>query len=211
MRLIIQIIAIFFLFLTNSCHDWQQYNDKSLEILKRYVSEDYYDHFPKLTESNDQRLYFFEPSTKGLSRSYSAFLVITNDSNCGNIINKLEETAIANYAPDDRCLLVVNLFRLQVSDKIFLEHYQRTCEGNHYPIPNFLISLSAGYPGIFTQQGQLTDDFSIFVLESDSVNIIDNNSLGDAIGLPNSWKHGFSKGVAVSQKRQFCIYWIDAW
>ena len=43
------------------------------------------------------------------------------------------------------------------------------------------------------------------------VNIIDNNSLGRAIGLPNKWKHGYCKGVAINRKKQLCIYWIEAW
>lgn len=204
------ILLIFFLL---SCQSQQgNMNNKSLSSLKHNINSEYYNHFPSLSESDDTRLLFVEPDSEGVIKSYTAFLITTiNDSLFLSNNKIIEESSIIKYKPSDNCLLMVNLFGIQIAGDIFIENYQTYCVNEYYPVPNFLVSLSGIYSGIFSKEGKLTDDFTLFILEADTANIIENNILNKAIGLPERWNHGYCKGVAINKNDNMLIYWIEAW
>lgn len=57
----------------------------------------------------------------------------------------------------------------------------------------------------------LTDDFKLFVLDANPGNYINERYLQECECFPEIWKHGYSKGVAISNKRKAVIYWIVVW
>ena len=57
----------------------------------------------------------------------------------------------------------------------------------------------------------LPDDFKIYVLEAKSGKYLEDKYLHDCVCLPKKWKHGFSRGVAMSDKRHVIIYWVTVW
>lgn len=77
---------------------------------------------------------------------------------------------------------------------------------NSLPIPLFEID---GFKGD-TQYG-LTDDFIVYVMGAEPGRYMEDKYLHDCECLPENWKHGYSKGVALSDKRQVIIYWVAVW
>ncbi len=57
----------------------------------------------------------------------------------------------------------------------------------------------------------LPEDFRIYVLEAKPGKYLEDKYLRDCVCLPKKWKHGFSRGVAMSDKRHVIIYWVTVW
>ena len=74
------------------------------------------------------------------------------------------------------------------------------------PVPLFEIDEYKGN----TMFG-LTDDFKLYVLDAQSGKYIDEKHLQECDCLPEKWKHGYSKGVALSDEKQAVVYWITVW
>ena len=74
------------------------------------------------------------------------------------------------------------------------------------PVPLFEIDEYKGN----TMSG-LTDDFKLYVLEAKPGKYIDDKYLQECECLPDKWKHGYSKGVALSDEKKAVIYWIAVW
>lgn len=74
------------------------------------------------------------------------------------------------------------------------------------PVPLFEIDEYKGN----TMSG-LTEDFKIYVFDAKQGKYIDDKYLQECECLPKKWKHGYSKGVALSDKKQVVIYWVAVW
>lgn len=74
------------------------------------------------------------------------------------------------------------------------------------PVPLFEIDEYKGN----TMSG-LTEDFKIYVLEAKRGKYINEKYLQECECLPDKWKHGYSKGVALSDEKQVVIYWVAVW
>ena len=74
------------------------------------------------------------------------------------------------------------------------------------PVPLFEIDQYKGN----TMSG-LPEDFKLYVLDAKPGKYIDDKYLQECECLPEKWKHGYSKGVALSDKKQVVIYWVAVW
>jgi len=74
------------------------------------------------------------------------------------------------------------------------------------PVPLFEIDEYKGN----TMSG-LPVDFNIYVLGAKPGKYIDDKYLQECDCLPEKWKHGYSKGVAMSDERKVIIYWVIVW
>lgn len=77
---------------------------------------------------------------------------------------------------------------------------------NSLPVPLFEIDEYKGK----TMSG-LTDDFKLYVLDARPGKYIDEKNLQKCECLPEKWKHGYTKGVALSDEKQVVIYWVTVW
>jgi len=171
-----------------------------------------YNHFPETLAKVKFRFNLFPPELTKENRSCGAFLAtqISNED-----LQKLEESikdsTIVEYKPSDRCILEVNFLKGPKAGKVFLEHYNKQCEDQYIPIPNFK-NLLRGIPMIeFSEQGSLSDNFSINVLGAKQGAFIAYENLTEGIGLPGKWKNGYTKGVAINKKNNIVIYWFEVW
>ncbi len=74
------------------------------------------------------------------------------------------------------------------------------------PVPLFEIDEYKGK----TMSG-LTEDFKLYVLDAKPGKYIDEKYLQECECLPEKWKHGYSKGIALSDEKQVVIYWVIIW
>ncbi|MBK8953345.1 MAG: hypothetical protein IPM85_14830 [Chitinophagaceae bacterium] len=130
-----------------------------------------------------------------------------------HLMKRFMEGSIADYKPNDNCLLVINRFvnkenfydiKLSEKDSGYLE---RNCYSNKLPIPNF---WHTPYTTNSTDC-KLPLDFVIYVLESQKGKYFSEDLLTDGKFMPLQWRNGFSRGVAISKNRGLIIYWLAIW
>jgi len=74
------------------------------------------------------------------------------------------------------------------------------------PIPYFDIDEFSG-----ENWSGLSNDFKLYILGAESGTFINEKYLEECECLPDKWKHGYSKGIAISEERWVAIYWIVVW
>ncbi len=184
------------------------------EINKEYVktksffNESYVKHFPQELDSS------YIAYTDCVSPEVGELkLILTYKLVNNNLINIFANKAIATYHPMDSCLLVVNRFATKdnfYNVKVSNEEkhlINRSCYGSLFPIPNFWDNKFS------TDQTlcKLSKDFVIYVLDSKAGKYLEDKLLTDGRFMPNKWKNGISKGVAINEKEKIIIYWMIVW
>ena len=132
------------------------------------------------------------------------------DSLYYRIKDSLLQIPHVTYNPMDTCLLVINMYSnetnffnsFKTKDKSYLK---KECLKNKLPIPNFW-AMDFKSNNIT----KLPNDFNIYVFESKD-EIINKEYLSKNVYMPDYWKHGYSKGVAMNDKTHEIIYWFVLW
>ncbi len=127
---------------------------------------------------------------------------------------RLENLAIAKYLANNDSLLVLNRFSTienygyPDNSEIKIELIEQEHFDDFMPIPNF--------SNFSTHQTnntvcKLPEDFTIYVLDSKSGIFLEEKQLTKGEYMPENWKHGYSKGAALSDKSNEMIYWVIIW
>ena len=211
---IFKIISLFLILI--SCKNeiennlWFLENDKDYERLK-LVFNDYVEYFPAKGTA-----YLISSSWSLHSEDeYNIKLVFEyKDSSIINLLEKLENLAIAKYETNQKCLLVLNRFGTNSNYGYPEEHeidtnlINQDCYSGKYPIPNF--SNFSRYQ-LDSSECRLAEDFTVYVLECETGKFMEDTKLPVGKYMPNEWKHGYSKGLAVSEERNLVIHWVIIW
>ncbi len=78
------------------------------------------------------------------------------------------------------------------------------------PIPS-LISIESALDSNDTILERIPSDFELYLIDSYSGEFINKNELVEVDSISSEWKHGISKGFAVSEKRKQIIVWLVIW
>lgn len=178
---------------------------------KLFFGKDFVNHFPeKITKDNITFSEGFSPEFGNLELILIDKIV---NSNLISLINEFKEKSIAIYDASDSCLLIVNRFatrnnyyNIELSDEDKLR-VNSDCYSKNYPVPNF-------WHNDFTTEAtqcKLPSDFNLYVIESKAGKYFDEKKLTDGRFMPEKWKNGYSKGVAISEERNVIIYWLVIW
>ena len=133
-----------------------------------------------------------------------------------SINQHFKSIALAKYKSNDSCLFILegcidstNYGWLKSSSSDDIKNINKvSCDIDKlYPIPNFIENEYA----TMKTKTRLPDDFEIYVLDAKAVNLKDSNYVTDGYLMPEKWKNGYSKGVAISNKRNVIIYWLNTW
>ncbi len=134
-------------------------------------------------------------------------------------INKLkdsiEKISLAIYDSNDTCLFIINKFTNEKNytwpkkapDNEIYNYLQKECLKNKIPIPNFW----GLYEEDFKTPLHLPYEYKIYVLESRKGLYWDKKHRSNGEYMPDDWKHGYSKGVAMNDKTHEIIYWFVLW
>lgn len=85
--------------------------------------------------------------------------------------------------------------------------YVSLCVVSELPIPTFYHERKALEIG----DQYLPDDFSIYVLEAKEGRFLPDDALVTNRCSNKKWPHGYSRGVAISTKRELAIFWLEMW
>ncbi len=212
------LIIISFFLAFNGCSDKKSFNgklngenEKYLEFRKQFDST-LINHFPmKLnsvenlitsnsnTEKNDVGLFLFEYDLP--------------ENEIKSLEKKFAKNSIATYSAKDLCLLKVNPFEtiktkdslevVEITDSTLIN---KPCYKNLLPIPNFIDFSIAKKTDFWNDKS-----FSIYVLDAKSGNHFKEFDLQPNPQMPEKWKNGFSKGVAINKQKRTVIYWSIIW
>jgi len=176
---------------------------------KGFFEDKFVEHFPSKIDEN----YISFIAERATDYDVIRFeLTERIDSNkIQSIKEKLSKQAIGNYKAQDSSLLVVNKGinkdNYYTWKKGYIETNSVKENINVYPIPNFWNNDFAES----STASNLQEHFTIYVLDSKPGKFIDSKELTDGYGLPQKWKNGFSKGIAVSEYENVIIYWLIIW
>lgn len=202
------VVAIF-LNCTDSKHSLTDDSEDKREYLKAigFFGNSLTNHFPNyelienihITQSCDTFAY----------HNTLDFYIIIPEAN--KIIDSVLNTKLsANvYAANDSCLLVVNDYidntnlgdRFIAAKSTFIEN----CSDNKLPVPNFWNSEYSN-----ETRCKLSKDFTLYVLES-KIGAYSKKIKQEQSSMPDTMRHGYSKGFAISKEKNTIIYWVVIW
>ncbi|PTS97572.1 hypothetical protein DBR11_16885, partial [Pedobacter sp. HMWF019] len=181
-----------------------------------FFRKSFINHFPvKKNGSGNESSMFSAKSEKKNDFNLLLYQYNVNQDTIYSVLKKIRDKAIAEYKPTDSCLLIVNRFETAgskdsleipiITDSTLIN---RDCYNKKYPVPNFIGS----HQNIMNRDFRLDDSFTIYVLDAKKVDSWGTEfALGPDPQMPNNWKNGYSKGVAISKKKQTVIYWTVIW
>lgn len=215
----IPIVILFSVFIFVGCKREVSFNDKSIKRMNesyvKYKSEfstKLTDHFPNeilrlensLSSNTDIRkdniglyLYQYNLSEKEI------------DSISNSIIKR---GFLRRYNSKEECLFKVNPFETLET----IESYEKTkvidsvdidkdCYKDKLPIPNFVDFYYDSRINIWEDS-----DFEIYVFNVEKGLFYEGLEIASE-QMPNKWGNGYSKGIALSNKRNIAIYWMVIW
>ena len=129
-----------------------------------------------------------------------------------SIVIALNKEAKVKYSAMDSCILIANRFT-KMDNEGYENSYKselarpNNCSSNYLPIPNF---WNSEFKSIEINN-RLTEDFEIFVSDAKSGVYWDDLHRNSGRYMPDEWKKGYSRGVAISKKEGVVIYWLIIW
>lgn len=188
-------------------------NEEYLKQLS-FFKKEFVDHFPiKILEENMP--FRFRGIVYSQYECVSMELDITyNNEYIKDLIDSISSISAAVYYSKDTCLLVVNRFHTedQYWETIQLTEntrrlINRECYKGKLPVQNFYSSRLATYETDY----QLPKDFTLYVLDAKKGKYWDDQYLYGGKYMPPEWEHGYSKGIAISEKSNIAVYWFVIW
>ncbi len=196
-------------------------NNRYHQINQRYKAEvlDVYDH--KYIEHFPSKIEYlpigYRTRDTDIDMEQAAFLSVTYPTEVLNTIyNKLKNNSVAHYNANQNNLLIVNRFTnetnwderknlvLQDTLKFYTEVVDYT---GKFPVPNFWDDSE----NFGNTECNLAKDFELLILEAKAGKFLPDSCLVSGEYMPNNWKHGITRGVAISKERRKVIYWYVNW
>lgn len=185
-------------------------NNKYIEI-KSFFPKNLTQHFPNVRSINN--ITFVETISPLLGTSLE-FIVVDSIQLDSLIVlqSKLENQSLGRYSSSDSCLLVVNRYITSennyspdtLNNKLLIE---RPCYESLLPVPNF-------WQFKFTNnetECRLPVGYSLYVIEAEPGKFVEEKLLTNGWFMPEKWKHGYSRGIALNMESKILIYWLDIW
>lgn len=185
---------------------------KYYEILQS-TDTTYTNHFPK-NIGLAKKIAFGNSTLLNYSEMPMMYLLLqTSKSEYNREIQKLSKLDAFTVSARDTNTLVINNWNYLKQSGFSVErdstfHDKLSVMGRcQYPIPNFWkLEQSNGD----TNPSMLSDDFQISVFEAKKGIFLNSGGFKNPY-IPKEWEHGYSKGIAFSDKQNIIIYWAIIW
>ena len=162
---------------------------------KRALTYKLTDHFPGELKADKQLSISYPAGAYAHGMANMIFSHKVDSTDFDSVLGKLELNKIKAYQPTDSIFIVIG-DSLDYSKKI-----------SGIPIPSF-----QSYEGDFGLNSKyLMDNHEIYVLEYKPGRYMDKEYLTSKNKLPEKWKNGFSRGMAINESERKVIYWTCVW
>jgi hypothetical protein len=178
------------------------------------ISKDFNDslliHFPKKIKGE----YFIEstaPSGVRYSNRCGVTLVVNQDSvSIYELIKKVKDSSVI-VKSEEKKIIFVNGFWSEGGGAIFMEYYKKKYGSSSYIVlPYFYKLLKDNRHIEFTTSGNLKG-YDIYIIEVKKGKFLEQNNLSFGYGLPDEWKNGLTRGIAINKNKGVVIYWLEIW
>jgi hypothetical protein len=212
----------------SSCIDkYNQYGVFYEEIKKEFGNE-FISHFPMKVEGDFSSAIFVSDTFGYNDKTGATMIYKVEDDSLKKLLNNIYTANI--YSASDSCLLIVGDKNNNITngEELFIDMFKTNDEiiqsdtGGRFdsisqanlkilslPVPNF--SMVNYNTLVVTKDNRLTEDFILYVLDAKSGKFLLDKRLSNGYGLPDVWKNGYSKGIAISKKRNLVLYWLEIW
>ncbi len=206
------LIVLFALFLLISCYD---YNDPYSQIERSLnnFDSDLVSHFPKKrTKYAFQSASLTTIADTSSKRRFGVWARvryrISDRIDIDSLINMYSSSAVKECYHNDSCNLL--LPRKALFDNTIGELEVLPCSNSEdiIPVPLFEAELQDLN---LEDLKYLPKSYTLYVLDAKSGKYVHENLLMEEGHMPEKWKHGYSKGVAVNKEKREAIYWIEIW
>ncbi len=164
---------------------------------------------------NDSLLTHFPQNVKGSYYFTTTFPVKCKESNrCGVILAiptdsesykshiPTSVTSTIEYKNSDPCIIIIN-------GQKTVDIEQRY-EDSLRIVPNIKRLITECKTCSEIRNEQLSE-FSYYLVDNQPGIFIEEKYLSEREDLPQIWKNGFSKGIAINQSKTLVIYWLEIW
>jgi hypothetical protein len=201
--MMIRMIRLIFysLFLTAIFSRCVSQNSSTDELFDMFGSE-FTEHFPKKQPISFLHEVSFYPSTEG------GFEVPSDMLNAGAFIRR-------SYELGDEVISLINSISF-IGSSIHKDsdcftcnrlRFASSCKKFSFPLPTFYHEAVQ----LFNTEKYLPDDFIIYVIAAEPGIFLPEENLIKTTCEDEKWNHGYSRGIAISEKRGIAIYWLEMW
>jgi hypothetical protein len=188
-----------------SCNSNKIGNNKSnedyLEVLGRMDSQ-LTDHFPaKIFATNYSTYYAKKEKKNEVYLIHYAYNVSNNELK--SVRRFAGSKSIAHYNAYDSCLLIINRNETKW-DSLTADS---NCYIDKFPVPQFKDVIHPQNSNYV----KLNSNYVLYVIEANSKDYYKTYNLKPNERMPNDWRNGYSKGIAINEKEKAIIYWIAIW
>lgn len=198
----------------------EKYEKEYIEARSQFP-EKFVDHIPKEFGYDN---YITDAWSVDPSDEFSIKLfTYISDKKVDKTIKKYTLKSEAIYSANQECLFILNRFSnmqnygyLDISE-VNQNLINRDCYKDKYPVPNFWgkseIQTDSTKFHLYSDSTKthLPADFKIYVFDAEPGKFLSKEKLTDGTFMPDKWKNGYSRGVAISKKRQVLVYWVIIW
>ena len=180
--------------------DYEQVN-KEYEEYKSFFNKKLVEHFPDKIDSNITAL------TQSIynEADYISLTIANNEEQ----IQSINLPYIAKYKSSDTCLFVIkSLENLDHRNTDLVNKISKTCNcKNMLPLFNSEVSRFKNKE----IHCKLQDGFTYYVIDAKPGKYLDDKYLKETNYMPKEWKHGYTRGFAISEEQKVIIYWVAIW
>jgi len=207
-------LLILFIFFFKSCvYNSSAEVNKNLKIYKHETfGLNLTDHFPNQMETKLGSLFRITNEEKN---DIGLYLIELNASSkiIKEELKNIENNFIVKYSIEkDSCLLIVNKLEtpetkneyknVVITDDNLIN---KDCLIEKYPVPNFIEYQE------YTKENFWDENFDIYVIDAKSGKYLDKYNLKPNPQMPDNWKNGFTRGIAINEEKKIVIYWTVVW
>jgi hypothetical protein len=198
------VIIIGFMITLHSCSNVKSnyYYQSDFERIKKEFPVELLSHFAK----NVNGFYKFKssfPITCARKGRCGVFLITDH---VGNSIDSLKRASIGFVGIDNECNLFVNR-----CDSLYLRKLLKDCDSLSYPVPDIL-NIILNDPYVDNEiKNKLNNKITLYIIDSKSGISINKDYLSKDNCMPNEWRNGYSRGVAIDDTGSITIYWLEIW
>lgn len=217
-------ILLIIILVFTSCKDYNFERKNNFQFVenninKYYLIKNVTSHFPQNIEDKNIISSFFASPAENTSLAEVYIIKKFKLDEIRQIKKDINPIFQSNYSDSNNFFIDNSWFRLN-NDTSFIKYLNKV--DNKIPIPIFtIIDFNLGYESymntiendkkIYWERTKCPEDLEVFVLDSRKGNFWKNKIDSQRHKLLNSWQHGYSKGIAISQETLLICYWLIIW
>ncbi|MEA3447761.1 MAG: hypothetical protein U9Q98_04820 [Bacteroidota bacterium] len=174
--------------------------EKSYKIASEEFSDTMINHFPQIIGDTFHVSLNLPKFEKKRNRYGFTVLFKTSAQKVENLSESLEKEYIEVGFYEKNSLIINHKNEIKSVTK----------KDSLLPLPNIPKIFESNNQKMYFSDLEM-NKYKFFIINSAQGNFLGKDYLTDGKGLPEEWKNGYSKGIAINEKDNELIYWLEIW